>query len=623
MLKKLQLKSGVNRENLRYSSEGGWYECDKIRFRQGTPEVIGGWQRISDYTYLGVCRSLWTWLTLGGARYTGVGTHLKFYVESGTQYYDITPIRSTVTLNNPFTASNGSSTITVTDVAHGAVNGDFVTFSGAVGLGGNITAGVLNREHQITVISADLYTIVVSATANATDAAGSPGGGAAVSAAYQINVGYSYQVPLVGWGAGAWGSGAWGAAGTSTSPARLWSQDNFGEDLLFALRNGPAYFWDSSAGLATRAVALDSLPGASDTPTIMNQLVVSDTSRFVLALGANPLGSAVQDPLLIRWADQETLTDWTPAETNQAGDLRLSVGSFIVASQQVRQELLVWTDAAVYGLQYLGPPDVWSAQLLGDNISIMSPNAATLASGVVFWMGVDKFYMFDGAVKTLNCDLRQYVFGDLNLTQNQQIFCGTNEGFNEVWWFYCSAGSITVDKYVTYNYLENVWYYGTMARTAWLDTGLRQYPLAATYSQNLVDHEVGVDDLENPLAQPLHAYIQSAEFDIDDGHNFSFIRRVLPDITFRGSTEGSSPQATFTLYPLKNSGSGYNNPASVGGSSDATVTQTASAPVEEFTGQIFIRVRGRQMALRVESNKLGTHWQLGYPRIDLRPDGRR
>lgn len=624
-LKKVLPRPGLNRENTRYTTEGGWYDGDKIRFRQGTPEKIGGWERFSSNTFIGVCRSLWNWITLAGLNLLGIGTNRKFYIELGAQYYDITPIRETVTLTNPFVATNGSSVITVTDTAHGCVTGDYVTFSGATGLGGNITATILNKEYTVNVLTSNTYTITVSATANATDAAGSPGGGT-VTAAYQINSGPEYSVPLSGWGAGSWGSGSWGTTSASDK-LRLWSQSNFGEDLIFNPRGGGIYYWDASSGVTTRAVNISTLSGASGTPSQANFVLVSDANRFVFAFGTNDISTSVFDSMLIRWSDQENVANWTPGAISQAGDLRLSHGSAIIGAMQTRQEIVVWTDSALYSLQYLGAPEVWGVQLLGDNISICSQNAMALGSGVLYWMGVDKFYKYDGRVQTLRCDLRQYIYQDINKAQYDQIFAGTNEGFNEVWWFYCSSDSTTVDKYVVYNYLEDIWYYGTMARTAWLDSGLRVNPIAATYSYNVVTHEVGNDDNETGTAQPITAYITSSEFDLDDGHNFSFIWRVLPDITFRGST-ANSPQATMYLLPLQNSGSGYNvdNTAanqSVGGTSYATVTRTATLPVEEFTGQIYTRIRGRQISVKVESTELGVAWQLGAPRLDLRPDGRR
>lgn len=637
MLKTLRLRAGVSKENTRYASEvlgagnlnaptiGGWYESDKVRFRSGTPEKIGGWVRISSNTFLGICRSLFNWVTLAGKNLMGVGTNLKFYIEDGGGYNDITPLRATASLTNPFTAVDGSSTITVNDVAHGAAVGDFVTFSGATGLGGNISSAVLNAEHVVTgLVDADNYRISVGVTANATDAAGSPGGGT-VSAAYQIPVGFAYAMPMAGYGAGGYGAGGYGVGLTSTVGIRVWTQAAFGEDLIFAYRGGPIYYWDATSGIGARGVALSSLSGASDVPVVQNGVFVSDTSRFVFALGCNELGSSTMDPLLIRWSDQESAVDWTPSALNQAGGIRLSQGSSIVTAVQSRQELVVFTDTALYSLQYVGQPAVWSTSILGSNISIVSQNSVVIASGVLFWMGVDKFYRYDGRVQTLRCDLRQHVFGDINKDQYQQVFAGTNEGFNEVWWFYCSAGASDIDRYVVYNYLEDIWYYGTMARTAWTDSGLRNYPTAATYHNNLVEHENGVDDNALAAPQAIEAYVSSTEFDIDDGHNFGFVWRLLPDITFRGSEPpaGEAPQATFTLIPLHNSGSGYSNPQSVGGSSTATIQRIATAPVEEFTGQVYIRVRGRQMVLKVSSNQLGTTWQLGAPRIDVRPDGRK
>ena len=617
-LSKLLFKPGVNRENTRYTTEGGWYDCDKIRFRQGNPEKIGGWTRFSSFTYLGVCRSLWNWITLGGANLLGVGTNLKFYINLGGQYYDITPIRASSTINNnPFVATLGSSVITVTDTAHGCLTGDFVTFSGAVGLGGNITAGVLNAEYQVTVVSVNSYTITVSAVANATDVSGSPGGGASVVAAYQLNTGPEIQIPLGGWGAGGWGLGPWGTGVSDPISLQLWNQFNFGEDLIFGPRGGGVYYWDASAGVTVRGVNL-TVSGDADTPLFQNKIIVSDASRFTLCLGTNDYGVATIDPMLIRWSDQENPFVWTPAITNQAGSIRLSHGSEIITAIQTRQEIVTFTDQALYSLQYLGPPYVWGTQLLGDNISIASPNAVALASGVVYWMGVDKFYVYDGRVQTLNCDLRRYVFGDFNQDQAAQVFAGTNEGFNEVWWFYCSSDSTVVDKYVIFNYLEKIWYYGTMERSAWLDTGLQAFPIAATYINNIVNHEDGVDDNSTATPAPIVANISSSEFDIGDGHNFGFVWRVLPDLTFGGSASSPTPQVTMTLQGLTNSGSG------VTASANQNVIKGSNYVItEEFTGQIYTRVRGRQMIFKIDSTQVGTTWQLGAPRFDIRPDGRR
>ena len=612
-LKKLLLKPGVNRENTRYTNEGGWYECDKVRFRQGTPEKIGGWQRISSTTFLGVCRALWNWVTLDSQNLIGVGTNLKYYIEQGGGYNDITPLRATESLTDPFETTSGSPIVEVTDAAGGFIDGDFVTFSGATAVGGL----TLNGEFQITLTSSTTYTITAGSNASS-----SATGGGSVSAAYQINVGPAITIPLTGWGASTWGSGPWSIGESSSDGLRLWSHSNFGEDLIFGPRGGGVYYWDATNGVGTRGVALSSLGGASNVPVVQNYILISDISRFVFCFGANELGGSTQDPMLIRWSDQENAVNWTPAATNQAGDLRLSRGTEIVTATQARQEILVWTDAALYSLQYVGAPAVWSAQIVGENISIASQNAVAYANGVAYWMGRDKFYKYDGRAQPLRCDLRKFIFNDFNAQQYEQVFAGTNESYHEIWWFYCSNDVEAVDRYVVYNYMEDVWYYGTMARTAWLDSGLRDYPLAATYTPNLVNHELGVDDVEGDTIQPIEAYITSAEFDLDDGHKFAFIYRVIPDITFDGST-ATNPAITMTLLPLKGSGSGYNLPTSEGGSNNATVTRTATVPVEQFTDQVFIRVRGRQMAVKIESAAEGVTWQLGSPRIDMRPDGRR
>ena len=694
-LQKILFKPGVNRENTRYTTEGGWYECEKVRFRQGNPEIIGGWTRLSTNTFLGLCRSLWNWITLAGQNLVGVGTNLKFYIEQGGDYNDITPIRASSTINNnPFVATNGSSTITVTDTSHGCITGDFVTFSGAVSLGGNITATVLNAEYQVTVLTANTYTFTASATANATDVSGSPGGGASVVAAYQLNVGPAIQAPLVGWGAGGWGLGAWGSGASTAVSIQLWNQMNYGEDLVFGPRGGGVYYWNATNGVTTRGVALNTLGGTVtftnasptlvtstilyteaaalqfsggslptgitagttyyvyqvdgltfnlldaagaevntsssgsgsvslivDVPLVQNSLTVSDSSRFLMVFGTNDYGSSAMDPMLIRWSGQDDIYNWTPDPTSQAGFTRLSHGSEIVTTVQARQEIVVFTDSAIYSLQYLGPPYVWAPQLLGDNISILGPNAAIIASGIVYWMGVDKFYAYDGRIQTLNCDLRRFIFQDINLDQESQVFAGTNEGFNEVWWFYCSADVTAVDRYVVYNYLEKIWYYGTLARTAWLDSGLQPSPLAATYTYNLVNQEQGLDDKETATTTAINAYISSSEFDIGDGHNFGFVWRVLPDLTFEDSVNsptGVLPTVTMTLYGLANSGSGQTSTAA-----QPVVKGNTYVLTEEFTGQIFTRMRGRQMIFKIGSNQIGTAWQLGAPRIDIRPDGRR
>jgi hypothetical protein len=620
---------------------------------------------------------------------------------SGGLYYDITPIRRTITLTNPFTATLGSSVVRVTDANHGCVAGDFVTYSGAgiVGLGGNITAAVLANTFQITFIDNNAYSITVSATANATDVSGSPGGGSVVTQ-YETNTGPSYQIPLIGWGGGTWGGGVWGVGSSNTTSLALWNQQNFGEDLIYGPRGQGIYYWNANVGFSPIQITISiaapgvitlptgfsfpdgttitftstgALPtgltvgqvyfvvnstggtfnvatsingtpittsggqsgiqrisqrgidladaGDDDTPLFQNFLIVSDASRFVLVFGTNDYGSTNLNPMLIRWSDQEDPFTWTPQATNQAGSLQLSHGSSIVTAVQSRQEIVVFTDSSLYSLQYVGPPFVWTAQLIADNVSIVGPNAAVIASGAVYWMGIDKFYKYDGRVQTLNCDLRRYVFQDFNILQAQQVYAGTNEGFNEVWWFYCSADAISSDRYVIYNYVENVWYYGNLGRSAWLDSGLLPRPVAATYDSELVQHEDGVDSYVLGTQTALTANISSSEFDIGDGHNFGYVWRIVPDLTFENSVStptGSSPKVTMTLYPMESSGSGVGNSAAAGVTKGSNYVIT-----EEYTGIIYTRARGRQMILKISSDQIGTTWQLGAPRLDIKADGRR
>lgn len=618
-VRKLKFRPGVNRENTRYTNEEGWYVSDKVRFRQGTPEKIGGWDRYSDNQYDGIARSLWNWVALNGNNYLGVGTNTKYYIEFSGQYYDVTPIADTVSLIDPFYATTGSNTLVVADSAHGASDGDYVIFSGAtISFGsGNITANDLNEEFEVTVINADSYSIELGVAANSVDASNSPFGDT-VLASYELPIGAEITTVAYGWGNGTWNTGPWGFGGGATAYARLWSAYNWGEDLVYCPRYGGIYYWDATLGLTERGVNITDLAGSSQAPTEVTFVFVSDISRFLFAFGANNPADTVSggyDPMIVRWADQESLTDWAPAVTNQAGDLRLSHGSEIVTAVQTRQEIFTLTDSAAYSLQYIGAPLVWGAQLLGDNISIIGPYAAIFASGAVYWMGVDKFYVYDGRVQTLPCDLRRYVFSDINLNQGYQIFAGTNEGFNEVWWFYCSENSTTVDRYITYNYLERIWYYGTMARTAWSDSGLRDYPQSADYNHRILNQEYGVDDGAGDSVAGIDAYIESAEFDIEDGDRFMFVYRTIPDLTFTGSTDNSDPEVVFSIYPKKSSGS----PA--GTAATGTVV-SADYPVDEYTSQIYTRFRGRQAYVKVRSTKVGTTWQLGSPRMDVRPDGR-
>jgi hypothetical protein len=650
-LQKLQFSPGVNREGTAAASEGTWFDIDKVRFRSGFPEKIGGW--VADIgtqtsglmppegSYWGIARSLWNWVNLSGYNLLGVGTDLKFYIQNtvGGTFNDVTPIRETTTAGDvTFAATAGSSIVTVTDLGSNTQEGDFVAFSGAASLGGAVTAPILNTEHRVVeTISSSQYRIQLSVTATAGDTGT---GGASTVATYQISTGAGVFSVGVGWGAGGWSgqttgftSTGWGdpsALGAGVGiQLRTWSQSNYGQDLVLNPRGAGIYYWKNNANpqLFDRAVLLGSTSPAPfttdiDCPQRANFVLVSDASRFLIAFGCNELGETVLDPLLVRWSDQENYAVWTPQIVNQAGGYRLSIGSEIVAAQQTRQEVLVFTDAALYSMQYQGPPFVWGFQPLATNISIVSPNAMATVQDTTYWMGVDKFYVYNGRVQTLPCTVRQYVFQNFNQSQRFQCFAGINEGFNEVWWFYCSANSNVIDRYVVYNYVENVWYYGTMARTAWLDNALRTVPIAAGYGGQILYHESGTDDGSvNPPA-PIEAFVQSADVDIGDGHNFGFVWRIIPDLTFDGSST-PAPKVMFSVRPKQFPGVDYgaaDDPA-VASNNDFGLQRTY--PVQKFTPQVNVRIRGRQMAFRVSSSDVGVAWQLGTPRIDLRPDGRR
>ena len=704
---KIALQPGVYREGTSYSAEGRFYDGDKIRFRSGNAEKIGGWQRLSNASYLGTARALWNWSTIAGNNYLGIGTNLKYYVESGGTYSDITPIRKTVnpmlgpvppSTGNPFstayntlsaainatqtsialtsTASfpstggiikidteeifynqvsgsnligltrgyNGTtaashlisaavscSTIIVTDVNHGVVQNDFVTYSGVTGPFGGFTAANLNAEQQVLrYIDTAKYAINITGVFSTSAASG---GGTVAIANYQVTTGLDTYVVGLGWGADPWGSGGWGdpAVVGIGQQLRLWSADNYGEDLILAPRGGAIFYWDATLGTTVRAQYLSAestLNGYSGqfVPTTTNEILASAIQRFVIAMGANPYDPADAntdfDPMLVRWSDQENPYQWVPAITNQSGEFRLSHGSYIVTSNPTRQENLIWTDSALYSMQYLGAPLVWGFNLLMDNLSIMSPNAAVTANNVTYWMGRDKFYVYSGRVETLPCALRQYVFNDLNLDQAYQVFSGSNEAYNEVWWFYCSNGSTVADKYVIYNYLENLWYYGSMERTAWLDSPLRDYPMAASYDNRILFHEVGTDDVSGEAPVAINAYIQSADFDIGDGDHFAFVWRILPDINFNGSNV-DKPTVKMEIRPRRNAGAPYSPADNPTVQSQDNYTNTRSYNIQEFDGQVYTRLRGRQMALRIESDQLGVAWQLGSIRADIRPDGRR
>jgi len=732
-LQKVQFRPGLNREGTDYSNEGGWFDCNKVRFRSGYPEKIGGWIRLSNSTFLGIARALWNWVTLNGANLLGVGTNLKYYIEQGGDYNDITPIRatftsaSTPTTNNIIKTTNGSNVITIDYANYGGLTGDFVTISGATAVGG-IPATELNAEHQITYVDLDTFTFTVASNATST----ATGGGTAIVMAFQVNTGLDVFITGTGWGAGTWPTyvnntltNPFTAAGigvsvltvtqaahglttgdyvyfesisadpcginrlvlqkafpvTVTSPStytistviggntylttstaasggtvvvsipvapvrgwgasaavgigqqlRLWTNDNFGEDLLIAPRGGSVYYWDANTGISVRALLLNTAStnagfAGQFVPNTTNQIIGSSIQRFAVCFGANPYdpinANTVFDPLLVRWSDQENPFDWVPAATNQSGEYRLNIGSFIMCAKSTRQEILVWSDAAIYSMQYLGPPYVWGFQLLQDNITIMSPNASVTVNNVTYWMGTDKFFSYTGRVETLPCSLWQFVFDDINKDQAFQVFAGSNESYNEVWWFYCSQGSNTVDKYIIYNYLERVWSYGTMTRTAWLDSGLRQFPMAAyPVGNRILFHEANVDDVSGLTPVPIEAYIQSSDFDIGDGHNFGFVWRILPDITFNGSNV-NQPSVTMTLRPRQNSGTPYGTADTPQVQSAQNYTSRNTYEVQEFDGQVYTRLRARQMSFRIASTGLGVAWQLGSPRIDIRPDGRR
>ena len=623
-LSKLQFRPGVNQEITSYSNEGGWRDCDKIRFRFGYPEKMGGWEKYTSSTYLGSARALHNWIALDGSNYLGIGTHLKYYIEEGQGMNDITPIRATTSAGDvTFAATNGSTTITVSDTAHGAFENDFVTFSGAVSLGGVITADVLNKEYQVVrVVDADSYEVTSAVAANSSD---SGNGGSSTVGTYQINVGLDDAVGGTGWGAGTYGRDGWGDAAssglTTTNQIRLWSHDNFGEDLIINARDSNIYYWDKSNNLSTAAVELSTRTGTkTSVPQIAKQVLVSDQDRHVIAFGCDGLnssasanqGDGTQDPLLIRFSDQENPLIWYPAATNTAGDLTLGAGSTFMQAVETKREILVWTDTALNSMRFIGPPFTFGLQQLASNITIMSPNAAVATEDVVFWMGIDNFYVYAGQTQQLPCTVKDKVFLDFNFEQADKVISGINSEFSEVFWFYPSASSSDNDKYVVYNYGEKVWYFGSLARSAWIDRGVRTYPIAAG-SSYLYNHEFGYDD----DGSAMNSFIESAAIDIGDGDQFTYIRRVIPDLTFNGSTNLSSPQATFTVKARNFPGASFDNTAS------GDAIRTASSPVETFTNQLHLRARGRSFALRVESDALGAKWKLGSPRIDLRPDGRR
>jgi hypothetical protein len=616
---KLIFPPGVFRDQTRFASNGRWFDCDKVRFRSGLPQKIGGWQRYSEDTTDGQIRFLLNFISLDDNNYLAIGSSERFYIEEGGTFNNITPLRKTSSLGaDPITTGGaGSGVITVSDTGHGAVLNDFVTLAGATTTD-SVTAAEINLTHQITeIVSDNAYKVETAGSAGGTVA----GGGGSVTAAYEINVGLDTAVIGHGFGAGTYSRGTWGSAATVSSGAvnqlRLWSGDNFGEDLVFNVRNGGVYYWDASGGTGVRADALSDESGASDAPTIAVQVMVSNNDRHVLAFGCNDRGATAQDKLLIRWSDQENAVDWTPTTANTAGDLRLNSGSQIIKAYDTRQEILVWTEEALFSMRFVGPPFTFGHNVLSRNTTLIAPNAVASLDGAVYWMGLRDFFVYTGRVQELPSSVRDYVFGDINLLQAQKIHAGTIKDFGEIVWFYCSADATEIDRYVIYNSFENCWYFGTLSRTAWLDSSSRDYPIGAnSVDFKLYNHELGLNDGEGTSPSGISAYVESADFEIGEGDRFQFISMIIPDISFFGSTD-PAPTATFSLKPRNFSGSAY------GTSDTSTITGTKMVDVQEFTKQSYIRVRGRQVAFRVESSGTNIAWKLGVPRIDIRPDGRK
>lgn len=727
----LRFKAGINKEITPYSEENGWIDCDKIRFRFGYPEKLNGWEKNTTNSFLGKARGLHEWVALSGEVFLGLGTQLKYYIKEGAGFNDVTPIRLTTGAGDvTFSATNGSSTITVTDVNHGSVVNDFVTFSGAVSLGGNITAAVLNQEYQITnVVDGNTYEInarTVSTISSITDAgeiddtpvnansSDTGNGGSSVVGTYQIGTGLNSSVAGTGWGAGLWGGtnnsalqttlneggtlsdsdttitvtsatgisandvilisgtelvlvggvssndltgctrghngttasshtdgsvvrltegnadsandfNGWSegvATGTQTSTTnlRIWSHDNFGEDLIFNERNGQVFYWDKTNGVETRGVELSTLTGTPrSVPQKAAQVLLSDRDRHVIAFGSDGLGASsdtqgdgTQDPMLIRFSSQENPIDWYPTDTNTAGDLRIDTGSKIMQAVETRQQIAVFTDTAVYAMQFIGPPFTFGINLVSSNITIASPRAAVGVNDIVYWMGNAEFYSYAGSVQRIPCTVRDYVFNDFNTSQSEKVVAGSNVSFAEVWWFYPSSSSSENDRYVVYNYQEGIWYIGTIDRTAWLDRGIGQLPIATSNDSHLFNHETGA----KADGQAMTSYIESGDMGVSDGNNFSFISRVIPDLNFR-ETNVNDTTVNF-IFNAKNA------PGQTAQTTNTdTITKTSNTPVDQYTSQYQTRIRGRSFTFKVESTDADVLWRLGVPRVDIRQDGRR
>ena len=625
-LQKFLFNPGINKEGTAYTAEGGWFDGNLVRFRKGLPEKIGGWAKNSLNAYKGTGRKLHAWVNLQGTKFLGLGTRVKLYIQEGDVFNDVTPLRVTTSAGDvTFSATNGSSTITATDSAHGAVVGDFVTFSGAASLGGLVTAAVLNQEYEIaTVPSVNTFTFTAkdtsgdTVTANASD---SGNGGSSVVGAYQINVGLDVYVAGSGWGSGTWGSGTFGSVSalSANNQLRLWSIDNFGEDMLACVRAGGIYYWDNSDGVSTRAKALEDLTSVNLPPTLGLQVIVSDIDRHAIILGADPISGTSRtgsvDPLLVAWSDQENILEWEPKSTNTAGSLRLSSGSQIIGGLRARQEILIWTDTSLYSLQFIGPPLTFGLNLVNEGVGLIGPNAAINAPPGVFWMDRKGFYVYNGSVQNIPCSVHSYVFDDINEEQNFQFFAFLNRQFNEVGWFYNSSDSDLPDRYVTFNYTDSVWSIGQLARTAWIDEGIENNPRAAgsaSSSYYIYDQETGNDADGSPMT---NVYIESGDFDIGEGEEFQFIRRMIPDVKFTG-TGGSGQQINTVLKTRNYPGDSL--------ATDSTNAFTAT------TTKIDMRARARQAAVRFESDddaatgvQLGVGFRVGGTRLDIRPNGRR
>ena len=621
-LQKAVFNPGINREGTDYSNEGGWFDVNLVRFRKGYPEKFGGWAKNTPNTFVGTCRALHPWVSLGGTKYLGLGTTWKYYIEEGSNFNDVTPIRATTAAGDvTFAATDGSSTITVSDTAHGAVMNDFVTFSGAVSLGGNITADVLNQEYQIVSVTTNTYTITAKDTNGATVTANSSdtgNGGSSTVGTYQINVGLDVYVPGTGWGLNGWGEGTFGSATalSVTNQLRLWTHDHFGENLIMNVRGGGIYQWTENDGVETRAVDMSGISGANLVPTVGLQVITSEKDRHLIVLGADPLNDAgtartgTVDPMLIAFSDQENNLEFEPTITNTAGSLRLSSGSSIIGAVKSRQEILVWTDTALYSMQFVGPPFTFAENLVNEETGLVGPKAAVTAPSAIYWMGYNNFYSYNGSVQTIPCNVHNYVFGDINLVQSFKINAFTIADKNEVGWFYCSADSNEINRYVIYNYMENLWTYGQLSRTAWLDAGIENFPRAVNGGY-LYEQETGFDDDGSPMT---NVFIESSDFDIGEGDQFTFIRRIIPDFKFIENQNNGSINIVVKTR---------NFPGD-------SLTTNSTNQISETTQQAYVRGRARQMVLRFESNddatnngNLGIGWRLGATRIDIKPDGRR